>query len=224
MLEQHQLFVGLLPMRCTVMVIATLAACHVQHYLEPADLDARLEHLVKESPAFYVVPIGLLSMRLDGPLLRAPRSFDRRRDRADLQDLPRRLGLILVLRTSSNRRSSAPTATLRSSGRLVDVGRVQLGALTAPAPGVAERQNARCSERGLLRGCAAGAAGTSGTWSSSAPVASPRSSRRTFERNSWTGIKIRAFISHPTIRARRVPRTAGDGDWLTLEASLRDAR
>jgi len=221
--QQHQLFVGLLALAdALVMVIATLAAWYVRCYLSQQTWMPRPEHLVKESLLLYVVPIGLLSMRWMG-LYRA------RRDRSIADEIAQifktcllALGLILVCAYILESSIFRADRNVQVLGAMVDVGRVQLGALTLLLPALlsVERTVFRTGLRWLRRrGWNQRHVVIIGTGRVAQIVC------RTFERNSWTGIKIRAFISH--LEESRRDECLGRpvmGGLADLEASLRELR
>jgi exopolysaccharide biosynthesis polyprenyl glycosylphosphotransferase len=203
--QQHQLFVGLLAFADAVVItLATLCAWVVRWALLRGEgvqawLPQSWEHLPKEALVLYSVPITLLAMRWMG-LYRA------RRDRTIADEVGQifktcLVSLVAILSAAYILESSLflNKQMIELRGLRLDAGRVQLGALMVllPASLSVERALFRLGLRSLRRrGWNLRHVVIIGTGRVAQIVA------RTFERNSWTGIKVRAFISHQD-RTRR---------------------
>lgn len=203
--QQHQLFVGLLAFADAVVItLATLCAWLVRWAMLRGEgvqawLPQSWEHLPKEALVLYSVPITLLAMRWMG-LYRA------RRDRTIADEVGQifktcLISLVAILAAAYVLESSLflNKQMIELRGLRLDAGRVQLGSLMVllPISLSVERALFRLGLRSLRRrGWNLRHVVIIGTGRVAQIVA------RTFERNSWTGIKVRAFVSHQE-RTRR---------------------
>lgn len=210
--QQHQLFVGLLVLADALVIIAaTLGAWLARWLAIDQDWWPSVEHLSKESLVLYTTPIVLLVMRWAG-------LYRPRRDRSIANEIATifkasmvSLGAIIiaayVLESSLFRERQVAANVL---GVAMDAGRFQLGAMMLLLPiGLSiERAIFRTGLRWLRRrGWNLRHVVIIGTGRVAQIVA------RTFERNSWTGIKVRAFVSHQDrLRTALPPSDAQSGD------------
>ncbi len=208
--QQHQLFVGLLVLVDALVIIAATLGAWLARWLavEQAWLPG-VEHLAKESLVLYTTPIVLLVMRWSG-------LYRPRRDRSIANEIATifkasmvSLGAIIiaayVLESSLFRERQIAAHVL---GVAMDAGRFQLGAMMLMLPvGLSiERAIFRTGLRWLRRrGWNLRHVVIIGTGRVAQIVA------RTFERNSWTGIKVRAFVSHQDRLRTVVPADSASG-------------
>lgn len=217
--QQHQLFVGLLVLADALVIIAaTLGAWLARWLAIDQGWWPSVEHLAKESLVLYTTPIVLLVMRWAG-------LYRPRRDRSIANEIATifkasmvSLGAIIiaayVLESSLFRERPVAANVL---GVAMDAGRFQLGAMMLMLPvGLSiERAIFRTGLRWLRRrGWNLRHVVIIGTGRVAQIVA------RTFERNSWTGIKVRAFVSHQDRLRTAVPSSDESGEAADDAAGL----
>ncbi|MBX3386604.1 MAG: exopolysaccharide biosynthesis polyprenyl glycosylphosphotransferase [Phycisphaeraceae bacterium] len=194
--QQHQIFVALLAAADGAVITgASFGAWVVRRVLiERTWWPESWEHPPKEALVLYTVPVTLLAMRWMG-------LYRPRRDRsiadeviqifkASLTALACVLALLYLFESSIFKAAYGSAQVL---GLQLDAGRLQLGALTLLLPFAlsAERLVFRVGLRWLRRrGWNLRHVAIVGTGRVAQIVA------RTFERNSWTGIRVSYFVSH----------------------------
>lgn len=200
--QQHQLFVGLLALGdALVIALAALGAWVVRRLMiERTWWPESWEHMPKEALLLFVVPVTLIAMRWFG-------LYRPRRDRSIADEMGQVFKaclvsvalLVVLLYVLESSIFQSPYGQVVIAGTHLDAGRVQLGALVMMLPLAlsVERAVFRSGLRWLRRrGWNLRHVVIIGTGRVAQIVA------RTFERNSWTGIKVRAFVSHQD-RTRR---------------------